>query len=420
MKRSFFLLVLLTLALNAAAAKQRAVRHPSPPSGPTFSNEVVRIFQQHCQTCHREGDIAPFSLVTYAEAKPYAQLIKLMTQTRKMPPWKPTDGCGEFTDERKLTQQQIDTIAKWVDAGAPEGNPAQLPPPLDFGNGWALGTPDLVLANAESYTPGHHGDTYRCFSIPTTAATTRYVRAVDVHPGDRETVHHVLTFLDTTGVSAELDAKEEGPGYTCFGDPGFTPIGTLGGWAPGSRPLEMPEDVAFELPAGARVVMQVHYHPHGGHPGPDRTELGVYFMNKQPRATMRIFPIINQDFTIPAGASNHRVEGEFFILTPFPAKLWLVAPHMHLLGRKMTVKMTMPGGETRCLINIDDWDFNWQGTYRYREPIDVPAGTRLWLEAFYDNSSNNPRNPNNPPKPVSWGEQTTDEMCLAFVGVTVE
>ncbi|HEV3484174.1 MAG TPA: hypothetical protein VG106_02125, partial [Vicinamibacterales bacterium] len=256
MKRTLLLLVLLTATFSAAAAKQRAVRHPSPPTGPTFSNEVVRIFQQHCQTCHHEGDIAPFSLVTYEEAKPYAQLIKLMTQTRKMPPWKPTDGCGEFTDERKLTQQQIDTIAQWVDAGAPEGNRAQLPPPLDFGSGWSLGTPDLVLSNAEAYTPGHHGDTYRCFSIPTTGTAARYVRAVDVHPGDRETVHHVLTFLDTTGVSAELDAREAGPGYTCFGDPGFTPVGTLGGWAPGSRALEMPEDVAFELPAGARVVMQ--------------------------------------------------------------------------------------------------------------------------------------------------------------------
>lgn len=421
MRRILILLALAALAaLPAAAAKQRAVRHPSTPAGPTFSNEVVRIFQQNCQTCHRPGDIAPFSLVTYADAKPYATMIKIMTSTRKMPPWKPTDGCGDFADARKLTPAQIETIGKWVDAGAPEGDPAQLPPPLEFSSDWVLGTPDLILANDEEYTPKAHGDTYRCFSIPTNKTSTTYIEAVDMHPGDRETVHHVLSFIDITGISAQLDADEAGPGYTCFGDPGFTPTGTLGGWAPGSRPLEMPPDVAFELPAGARVVIQVHYHPHHGTPESDLTQVGLYFAKKAPRATMRILPIINQEFTIPAGAANHEVEGQFFFPLPYPAKIWLIAPHMHLLGRKMEVKMTLPGGQTHCLVNIDDWDFNWQGAYRYKEPITAPAGTRLWLTAFYDNSAGNPRNPNSPPQPVSWGEQTTDEMCLAFVGVTIE
>jgi len=415
--RRLALTLALLLALPALA-RQRSVRHLGPP---TFSNQVVRIFQQHCQTCHHEGDIAPFSLTSYEEAKPWAQLIKIMTKTRQMPPWKPTQGCGTFADERRLSQAEIDTIAEWVDSGAPEGLESDLPEPLDFSSGWALGTPDLIVRNPEPYQAPAEGDTYRCFTIPTNLKTTAYVSAVDTHPGDRETVHHMISFIDITGESAQLDAAEPGPGYTCFGGPGFSSLGgTLGGWAPGSRPLTMPEDVAFELPANSRIVMQVHYHPHHGPPEPDQTELAIYFAKRPPRATMRVLPVINQNFTIPAGAQNHQVNAEFPFLLPFAGKLWFVAPHMHLLGKKMNVQMTMPGGETKCLINIDDWDFNWQGSYQYREPIDLPAGTRLWLNAWYDNSASNPRNPNSPPKAVGWGEATTDEMCIAFLGVTIE
>src|SRR5215212_1784039 len=192
-------LVCLLLAIPAAA-KTRSVRHPEP--WPTFSNEVVRIFQRNCQTCHHDGDVAPFSLTTYDESKPYAQLIKLMTRTRQMPPWKPTQGCGEFADERRLSQDEIDTLARWVDAGAPEGDRADLPRALDFSSGWALGPPDRVFSNPEPYTPPAEGDTYRCFTIPTNLSTTTYVAAVDSHPGDRETVHHLISFIDTTGESA--------------------------------------------------------------------------------------------------------------------------------------------------------------------------------------------------------------------------
>ena len=193
-------LLLVVLALPAIA-RQRAVRHPSANSGPTFSKEVVRIFQQNCQACHREGDVAPFPLVTYADAKPRAALIKFMTQSRQMPPWKATDGCGDFMDARRLTDAEMDTIAKWADAGAPQGNPSDLPPPREFPSDWLLGTPDLILANGEPFTPPAGRDTYRCFTIPTNLVSSAFVRAVDTHPDDRETVHHVLTFIDPTGAS---------------------------------------------------------------------------------------------------------------------------------------------------------------------------------------------------------------------------
>lgn len=425
MRRLGLLLLVLFVPLVAGAAgKSRSVRHlppPVPTVGPTFSNEVVRIFQQHCQTCHHEGDIAPFSLVTYPESKPYATLIKFMTQSRQMPPWKPAQGCGDFKDERRLTDAEINTLAQWVDNGAPEGNRADLPAPLDFNGGWALGQPDAIYKLPEPFTPPMGQDTYRCFTIPTNLTSTAYVKAVDTKPGDRETVHHVITFIDSTGASERLDADEPGPGYTCFGGPGFQLPSTLGGWAPGSRPLELPTDTAFQLPAGSRVVLQVHYHPHGGHIHPDQTEVGVYFAEKEPKSLMRIIPIINQTFTIPPNAGNYEVHGSVPFNFPMPkGKIWWVAPHMHLLGKTMTVEANRPDGAKDCLITIDNWDFNWQGSYMFKEPVAIPDGTTLTLRATFDNTSSNPRNPNNPPKAVSWGEETTDEMCLAFVGITFD
>jgi mono/diheme cytochrome c family protein len=419
--RVLFLALAIALPLFA---KQRVVRHPAPTAGtPTFSKEIVRILQQHCQTCHHDGDIAPFPLVSYSDAKPRASLIKIMTGIRHMPPWKAADGCGDFRDERRLTDEEIATIARWADAGAPEGNRNELPAALTFTNEWELGAPDLVLANSESFTPEPGKDTYRCFTIPANTTADQWVRAVDTHPGDRSAVHHVLTFIDTTGESQRLDEADAGPGYTCFGGPGFTTTGSLGGWAPGQRALQLPDNVAFRLPAGARVVLQVHYHAHTLTPQPDRTSYGVYFSDAPDPQEMRILPIVNRSFTIPPNDPNYRVDGSLLgIGFPLllPTKIWLVAPHMHLLGKKMEVYYKAPNGSEQCLIRIDDWDFNWQGTYRYEHPIDVPAGTILGLRAWYDNSSGNLRNPNRPPKPVSWGENTTDEMCLAFVGVTIE
>ena len=414
------LIVLMALAVSAAA-RQRAVRHPSMATGPTFSKEVVRIFQSHCQSCHHAGDIAPFPLVAYEDAASRAALIKFMVQSRQMPPWKPVQGCGDFADARRLSDAEIDTIAKWATAGAPVGNRDDLPAPRDFSTGWLLGEPDLVFAEAETYTPPPNTDTYRCFTIPTNLTSEAYVRAVDTHPGDRETVHHVISFIDTTGASVGLDEKDPGPGYTCFGGPGFDlPGGSLGGWAPGSRPLEMPDGVGLSLPAASRVVMQVHYHPHHGAPEPDRTQLGVYLSQAKPDRLMYFIPLINQSFTIPPNDANYRVTAQLPIRTPFPLKLWFIAPHMHLLGRKMNVRMESLTGDAQCLIDIQDWDFNWQGAYRFRNPISVPTGTQFSLTAFYDNSSANPRNPNEPPKAVSWGEETTDEMCIAFLGITLD
>ena len=420
--------VLLAAALGLAflgASRQRSVRFvPAPQSPtPTFSKEIVRVFQDHCQTCHHPGDIGPFSMMTYAEARPHALDIKYMTQTRQMPPWKPASSCSELAEARVLSQDEIDLIAKWVDGGAPRGNDADLPPPLQFTGGWALGQPDMVVKSPEAYTPPANTDMYRCFTMPTNLTTDQYVAAIDVRPGDRNTVHHVLAFIDTNGSSVSLDEKDPGPGYQCFGGPGFNITSldatTLGGWAPGFRPVPLPEGVSYSLPKNSRLVLQVHYHPHLTTPAPDQTEIGVYYSKTKPQKLLRILPLVNSTFTIPPNDANYRVT-QTFDNAFFNAHLWVVAPHMHLLGRKISVTGTLPNKQNLCLIKIDDWDFNWQGMYRFKEPVALPIGTRVSLEAFYDNSTGNFRNPNNPPKPVSWGEATTDEMCLAFLGITLD
>jgi len=414
------------LILAFVSARQRSTHPVPPPAGPTFSKEVVRIFQSNCQTCHHRGDIAPFSLMTYADAAPWVSNIKLMTRTHQMPPWKPAQSCGIFDSPRILSQTDIDTISKWVDNGAPEGNPADLPPPLNFSGGWALGQPDLTLSNAQPYTPPAVGDMYRCFSIPTNSTSDQYVSAIDIKPGDRQTVHHVIAFIDTNGSSANFTSTDGAGGYPCFGGPGFQftnlDATALGGWAPGYRPVTLPDGVAFKLPANSRVVIQVHYHPHGPAPLPDQTQVGIYFARVAPTKLMRVLPLINDQFTIPPGDPNYRVTANFTlpIFPPINAHVWLIAPHMHLLGRKMNVKANPIVGQGQCLIDIEDWDFNWQGMYRFKDPIAVPAGTTLALEAFYDNSVDNVKNPNDPPKAVSWGEATTDEMCIAFIGFTID
>ncbi|HEX9492406.1 MAG TPA: peroxiredoxin, partial [Thermoanaerobaculia bacterium] len=295
-----------------------------------------------------------------------------------------------------------------------------------FDGGWALGQPDLVLSNAQPYTPPTNGDMYRCFTMPTNLTEDQYVSAIDVKPGDRQTVHHVIAFIDTSGDSQRLDDADPDPGYKCFGGPGFTITNlnatTLGGWAPGARPVMLPPEVAFSLPKASRIVLQVHYHPHGPAPLPDQTQIGIYYAKRKPQKLMRVLPLINDTFTIPPGDANYRVTADFS-LPIFPrvdAHVWLIAPHMHLLGRKMHVDATPLASQSQCLINIDDWDFNWQGMYRFKDPLAMPAGTKLSLEAFYDNSPGNFRNPNDPPKAVSWGEATTDEMCIAFVGFTID
>jgi mono/diheme cytochrome c family protein len=387
----------------------------------TFNNQVVRILQQHCQTCHRPGNIAPFPLLTFTDVRTRATQIRRAVEAREMPPWKPVNPAGTFEGERLLSTDEIDTILKWVDSGAPEGAASDLPASVTFPDTWNAGQPDIVARPDAPYTlQPNSADIYRCYSLPVDSTSDLYVRGFEIIPGNRAVVHHVLLFTDTNGQSAALDDADPEPGYSCFGGAGFTlGIGGLGAWAPGASPLMFPLGTGIRIAKGSRIVMQVHYSTldataSGAPLTPDRTSLGLY-LSPVPLSQITILPIVNFSFQIPAGARNHEVHA--FLSIPIDAELVNIGPHMHLLGRDATVTARFPNGTSRNLIEIDDWDFHWQGIYTYREPIVLPAGTMLELVAHYDNSTDNPRNPNNPPVDVRWGERTVDEMCLAFISV---
>jgi mono/diheme cytochrome c family protein len=387
----------------------------------TFNDQIVRIFQAHCQACHRPGEVAPFALTTYADAYAQRRKIRHATQTRKMPPWKPVPGFGDLVEPRRMSEADIALIDRWVAAGAPEGDPGRLPPPREFPSTWTVGTPDLVLDSGVDFpVTARENDLYRCFTIPTTFEEDRWVSAVEYIPGNRRVVHHILTYVDTTGRAAALDDAEPGPGYTCFGGPGFVPTGGLGGWAPGAGPHVMPAGVGMLLPAGARVVVQVHYHYRGKSTETDRTRLGLHFARSPIDKRVRSIPILNRTFTIPAGEARHEVTASYTLPPTWNMHAIAVTPHMHLLGREMKVTATYPDGTVRPLIYIDDWDFHWQGSYAFTQPVPLPGGTRIDVSAIYDNSPGNKRNPSTPPRPVGWGEGTTDEMCIAFLRVTVD
>jgi mono/diheme cytochrome c family protein len=409
--------VALSLALLLSACQtgsQSAVRQTATDDQPvTFNNQVVRIFQRNCQICHRPGEVAPFSLTTYKDAHAKRDDIVEVVESRYMPPWKAVPGHGEFSDVRRLSDEDIRMIGRWVAAGAPEGEPRDLPSPRKFPTGWTLGTPSAVLAMEEPYVvPPRTKDIYRCFVVPIRIpGEWRMIRASEVLPGNRKVVHHVQTFLDVTGKSVELDAADPGPGYTCFGGPRFEASGGLGGWAPGYPPIEIPSGVAWGIPPGARLVIQVHYHNPGDTPETDTTRVGVHFTSGPFDRRLALVRAFAWNFGIRAGDERAVVKASTTLNEDLDALS--VHAHMHLLGRAMTVTAHLPDGTTKPMLKIDDWDFEWQIRYSYKRSVPLPAGTRLEAECVYDNSAGNPKNPSKPPRPVFSGFETTDEMCQA-------
>jgi mono/diheme cytochrome c family protein len=412
----------LTLPLALAVVLGLAGPAGTAPETVTWSNQIARLVQRECQACHRTGEIAPFPLVTYGDAARQARKIQRMVERRMMPPWKPVPGVAEFIGARRLSDADIALVREWVEAGAPEGDPRDLPPPRVFPSTWTRGTPDVVLAPIAAYdVPASDRDLYRCFVIRTSFPEDRYVSTVEFLPGNRRIVHHVLTYIDTSGTADRLAGSDPALGYDCFGGPGFVPSASgLGGWAPGAPPHVNPEGVGYYLPAGARVVTQVHYHNRGQGADTDLTRVGLTFARAAVDKRARALAVVNRTFVIPAGAARHEVRAVYTVPPSRNFHVLGIAPHMHLLGREMKVTAVYPDGTAVSLIQIDDWDFHWQGTYTFARPIPLPGGTRVELVATFDNSAANRRNPNSPPRDVAWGEQTTDEMCIAFLRVTLD
>lgn len=383
----------------------------------TFNKDIAPVVFSQCTACHRTGEVGPFPLTTYREVQRKAQTIVAALEDRLMPPWRADEGGEKFHDARSLSPEQIALFARWVEQGTPEGNASDLPAAPSFPEGWQLGAPDAVL-EAESYPVAAEGrDEYRNFVIPTSHSEDRFISAMQVKPGNAAVVHHVIAYIDTSGVARKQDAADPAPGYSTFGGPGFLPAGTLGGWAPGNFPRHLPDGVGVRLPKGADVVLQVHYH-RSGKAEIDRTQVALYFAKGAVEKRMRVYSVRAKQLRIPPGEANYRTGGEI----PIPADVTLlqIMPHMHLLGREMTVTATLPDGTEKKLVRVPDWDFNWQSTYRFKEPVKLPRGSTVRMTARFDNSEANPRNPSRPPRLVTRGEGTTDEMCMAFLFYTVD
>jgi peroxiredoxin len=424
----------VTQAIGCPIFPEKTVKKDSQV---TYYRDVLPILQNHCQVCHRPGQAGPFSLTTHQQAVKWSTDIKQYTQSRAMPPWKIVEGVG-FNNERRLSHAEIATLAEWVDGGTPAGDPTDAPKRKEFAEDWMLGKPDLIVSPKEDFILGPSGpDLFHCYTLPTSLPADKYVVAIEVKPGNRRVVHHTLNFIDTTGQARRLEDrahKEErsgdtetrrrcendfdrGPGYTVAMGIGFLPRSGLGGWAPGQQAQQLPEGYGWLLPKGADVVLQVHYH-RDGRVEKDRTQIGLYFAKQADGMKQyKAGAIAGQFFAIPAGDDHFVVKGSAGVLQD--CELHTIMPHMHLLGRQIKVTLKRGhGGPIQLLLNIEDWDYNWQETYFLKTPLKLKAGDTLELEAVYDNSDKNPNNPNHPPRAVTFGQQSTNEMCFAFLGAT--
>ena len=412
--------VLAAVAVQTADPRA-AAGAPPPPSGPvTFTKDVASLLAARCAACHQPGGAAPFSVLTYGEVRPWARAIRQAVRTRSMPPWKPEPGYGgPFLGERRLDDAEIDLIARWVDDGAPEGNPADLPPtPAVGAAGWRLGAPDLVVEMPEAYTlpaGGEGDDVLRKFAVPIPIRETRYVKGVEFQPGNPRVVHHANLKIDPTPASRRLDAEDPEPGYegiTPF-DARF-PFGYFLGWTPGqARPLEA-DGMAWRLDPGSDLLLELHLTP-AREPEPVRARVGFFFTDEAPTKVPFTIRLGKQDLDIPPGAAGYRRVDRYVL--PVDVEVHGVQPHAHYLAADVRGYATLPDGTRRPLVHIADWDFHWQDFYRYRTPFVLPRGAELTMEFTWDNSAANPDNRFSPPRRVRWGQDSSNEMGDLWIQV---
>lgn len=437
---------LLFLVIVAMAGFSRSVTADEPVI-PTFSKEIAPIVFQHCTGCHRPGEAAPFPLQTYADVKKRGELIEHVVTTRLMPPWKAAPAGVPFKGERRLNDDDLSLFVRWIKAGMPEGDPRDLPVLPDFPSGWQLGEPDLILKMPDSFTvPAEGPDIYRNFAIPTNLSEERWVRAIEFRPSAPTVVHHSLFFIDSTGRARKADDADPKPGFrggmgaimqlrgretgpmtlmsgrsqrgakaSLSGEDGPASerrFGSLGGWALGAQPHELPQGLAFHLPERSDLILATHFHPSGKVEN-EASSIGLYFADAPPARQftgIQLPPAFGafKDIDIAPGANPYIIEDSFVL----PIDVWAfgVGAHAHYLGKSMILTATLPAGETKTLLSIPDWDFAWQEQYTFADFVFLPKGTRLHSHIEYDNSADNPRNPVQPPVRVQFGEESTDEM----------
>jgi hypothetical protein len=423
---------MLVSAAIINASSEAPGQNPAQAGVPTFTKDVAPIFYKNCTGCHRPGEIAPMSLLTYEKARPYAKEIRNKVVAGIMPPWHADRAHGKFANERGLSDEEKAIIQRWANNGAPRGDPKDLPPPPKYVDGWALGQPDSVVSMPVDYkVPADGFVEYEYFEIPTNFTEDKWVQSVEVRPGAREVVHHVIVTMrpprketrptgfrfaqgmdippGQTG-SSEAHAGR-GKGQSLFPRPEGGGA-FIGAFAPGTSVFRFDPGTAMLIRAGSTIVLQMHYTPNGEEAS-DRTKVGFIFAKQAPEREMRLGTLLNGQLKIPAGAADHVVKAE--MTTSADVTLRSLLPHTHLRGKSWEYTATYPDGRSEVLLSVPEYDFNWQTEYIFAEPLKLPKGTTLRAVAHYDNSAGNKDNPD-PSVDVAWGDQTWEEMMFtAFV-----
>jgi hypothetical protein len=410
-------LVTETKAYGCLVPQKKTGPDPAPDlqdGAVTYSRHVAPILWKNCVVCHRPGQVGPFSLLTYRDAAKRADFLREVTASRRMPPWKARPGSGVFLDNLRLNDHELAILARWAEAGAPEGDPAELPALPRFPDGWQLGQPDYVFQVAEPLAISASGDdVFRSFVIPLPLEHDQQVVGFEFHPGNRRVVHHSKLFIVPGGSVRARDAADPGPGFASTGSADLG-VPAVWEWTPGTVPRRWPPGAGKRLESGSDLVLFVHYHP-SGKPETDQSSIGVFLSKAPLQRFMTGIPMGTSQIDIPAGAARHTVVVRATL--PVSAHAYTLMPHGHFLLREMTVTVRRPDGNVERLLWIDDWDFNWQGQYHFAKPVALPKGTELELIGVYDNSAANPRNPNAPPKRVQFGPASTDEMLGCHIQV---
>ncbi len=393
----------------------------------TFHKDVEPILQSRCQGCHRAGEIGPMELMTYRQARPWAKSIRETVVSGKMPPWFADKKHGHFSNDRTLSQREIDVLTAWVDGGAMEGNPGDAPQPREFVKGWSIDKPDVVLTMPSKFSiPAKATIDYQYIVVPTNFTEDRWVRVVEARPSNAGAVHHAVIFVRPSG--NKWLRGEAKPGVP-FAPPRVTPDGKkrdgddIGGggneiltiYTPGNVPDNFGPDRAKLIPAGADLVFQMHYTTNGK-AGDDQTAVGLIFATQPPKEKVLSVAVGDEDFTIPPGASNFAVSNKMELHNE--GTLLSFFPHMHLRGKAFEMKFQQPGEPVQTLLKINKYDFNWQLTYRLEQPIKIRPGATIQATGWFDNSANNPHNPD-PKAAVRFGEQSWEEMMFGFFDVAV-
>jgi hypothetical protein len=444
---SAFLLAGIVWFGTASTVTMRAApQAPQASVSPTFTADVAPIMYAKCVSCHRPGEVAPMSLITFKEVRPWATAIREKVASRVMPPWHADRQYGTFRNEQSLTQAEIDTIVRWANADAPEGDPSRLPKLPSFTEGWQIGKPDMVFEMPTTYQIPASGEiAYQYFEVPTNFTEDRWMQAGEVRAGDRQHVHHIIVYVKDPASTRPASAftnraiASASPAATPAITPealaaaarrlaaqrpaagNAAPVSRTGdqmlvNWALGEDAPVFQPGMAKRIPKGSSLVFQVHYTTNGK-PGVDQSRIGLIFAKEPPKREVRTGTITNAQFAIPPGAASHAVEAEATFTED--VNVYSMHPHMHLRGKDMTYTATYPDGRTEIVLRVPKFDFGWQTEYWLAKPLALPKGTKLNVVAHYDNSTANRYNPD-ATATVRWGDQTWEEMMIGFFTYSVE